>query len=59
MDNVQVNLKEGKLVLEIDPKVDFGQSKSGKSTIIASTRGSQKLMLPSGETVSISVNVYK
>lgn len=57
MDNVTVKLIDGMLHLIIDPKQRLGQSKSGKSTTIASSRGNKTLILGE-DSVTVSVNVY-
>lgn len=50
--------KDGILIIEIDLTKDFGKSKKGKSTIVASTGG----FLPIGnweEGVALNLNVVK
>ena len=58
MKNVKIKTEGRKLFIEIDLDKDFGLSKSGKTTIIASTGGNRPV---DGETVPtfIGVNVYK
>jgi len=56
MQNVEWEIKNGKLIIEIDLTKDFGPSKSGKTITIASTRGNQKV---EGTDAIIGLNVYK
>ena len=42
MQNVEWEIKDDKLIVEIDLTKNFGPSKSGKTITIASTRGNQK-----------------
>jgi hypothetical protein len=43
MQNVKWEVKDNKLIIEIDLTKEFGGSKSGKTITIASTRGNQKI----------------
>ena len=56
MQNVKWEIKDHKLIIEIDLTKDFGPSKSGKTITIASTRGNQKV---EGTDAIIGLNVYK
>ena len=56
MQNVEWEIKDNKLIIEIDLTKDFGPSKSGKTITIASTRGNQKV---EGTDAIIGLNVYK
>ena len=56
MQNVKYEVKDNKLIIEIDLTKEFGLSKSGKTITIASTRGNQKI---EGTDVVIGLNVYK
>ena len=56
MQNVKWEVKDDKLIIEIDLKMEFGPSKSGKTITIASTRGNQKI---EGTEAVIGLNVYK
>jgi hypothetical protein len=56
MQNVEWQIKDNKLIIEIDLTKDFGPSKSGKTITIASTRGNQKV---EGTDAIIGLNVYK
>lgn len=57
MKNVKMEVKNNTLTITIDLSKDFGPSKSGKTTVIASTLGNQPV--PSNESIKIGVNVYK
>lgn len=58
MKNVSMKQDGDKLVIEVDLTKDFGKSRSGKTTIIASTEGNQSV--PHGENVVyVGLNVYK
>ena len=58
--NVKVEIvKPNKLVIEIDLTKDFGESKSGKTITIASTRGNQKLYDAKNRPVTLGLNCYK
>ena len=50
--------EEGILIIKIDTKVDFAWSSTGKSTIIASSRGNKQIDLGS-ETAFLGLNLYK
>jgi len=56
MENVKWEVKDDKLIIEIDLAKDFGPSKSDKTITIASTRGNQKI---EGTDAVIGLNVYK
>ncbi len=56
MQNVEWEVKDGKLIIEIDLTKEFGLSKSGKTVTIASTRGNKNI---EGTDAVIGLNVYK
>jgi len=56
VQNVKWEVKDDKLIIEIDLTMEFGPSKSGKTITIASTRGNQKI---EGADAVIGLNVYK
>jgi hypothetical protein len=56
MQNVTYEVKDDKLIIEIDLTKEFGPSKSGKTITVASSRGNQKI---EGTDVVIGLNVYK
>jgi predicted glycoside hydrolase/deacetylase ChbG (UPF0249 family) len=51
-----MSVEDGVLTIKVDLKKDFGLSKSGKTVIIASTEGNQRV---TGTTATIGLNVYK
>lgn len=57
MKNIVMKVEGKKLVIEIDLAKDFGFSKSGKSTIVASTLGN--VSVPNNENIKIGINCYK
>jgi ABC-type transporter Mla maintaining outer membrane lipid asymmetry ATPase subunit MlaF len=57
-DNVTLTVEGGKLLIEIDGNKRLGQSKTGKSTIVATTKGNVQIGLPSGEVLYLGVNAY-
>ena len=56
MQNLKWEVKDDKLIIEIDLTKEFGPSKSGKTITVASSRGNQKI---EGTDVIIGLNVYK
>jgi len=54
MDNVKIDVKEGKATITVDLKAKGRVSASGKTTVIASTRGNQQI----AEGVFMGLNVY-
>ena len=56
MQNIKCEVKDDKLIIEIDLTKEFGPSKSGKTITVASSRGNQKV---EGTDVIIGLNVYK
>jgi len=56
MQNVEWKIEGDKLIIEVDLTKDFGLSKSGKTIIIASTQGNQRI---EGTNAIIGLNVYK
>lgn len=57
MQNVKVSTKGNLLVIEIDATQDLGFSKSGKTRMVASTNGNQKIAVAGRELV-IGLNAY-
>jgi hypothetical protein len=55
MKNVDFKVEKNKLTITVDLTKRFGASKSGKTIVIASTEGNQKI--GHGETM-IGLNVY-
>lgn len=56
MKNVELKIEKKKLIVEIDLSKEFGPSESGKTVIIASTEGSQKI---GHEDFVLGLNLYK
>jgi hypothetical protein len=56
MKNVEYKVEKKRLIIEIDLTKDFGPSESGKTIIIASTNGSQKIGY---EDAVLGLNVFK
>ena len=55
--NVKMEVKNNILTITIDLSREFGPSKSGKTTVIASTLGNKSV--PNNENIKVGVNVYK
>lgn len=56
MENVKMTRDGDKLIIEVDLSVDLGPSSSGKTNVIASTRGNAKV--PDSDA-QIGLNVYR
>jgi hypothetical protein len=50
--------EDGKIVLVIDPNAPTQRSKSGKSEVVASSRGNMPIRV-GGETFYLGLNFYK
>ncbi len=57
MKNIKMNLNDNILTITVDLSKDFGLSKSGKTSIIATTAGNKSI--PGFDNVRVGVNVYK
>lgn len=57
MDNVTMRVEGKKLIIEVDASVPGEPSTSGKTLVVASTRGAQEVMAM-GRRLSIGLNVY-
>ena len=55
MENVKVEKKGNSLVLTVDLSTKVGDSKSGKSVVIATTGGNVDV----GDGIMVGLNVYK
>lgn len=55
MQNIDIKVEGDKLTLTIDLSKSFGNSKSGKTIIIASTQGNQQV----APGVMVGLNIYK
>lgn len=56
MKNIVTKVTGNKLTIEVDLSKTFGPSKSGKTIIVASTEGNQKV---EGTEVVMGLNLYK
>lgn len=56
MKNVEMKVEGDVLTIRVDLKQDFGPSSSGKTIIIASTEGNQKV---EGCDAVVGLNVYR
>jgi hypothetical protein len=56
MENMTMEIKDGKLIITCDLNTDLGLSKSGKTRIIASSRGNAKVP---GTDATIGLNLYR
>lgn len=56
MENIKMKRDGDKLILEIDLSVELGPSRSGKTILIASTKGNKPV--PDSEA-TIGVNCFK
>jgi hypothetical protein len=56
MKNVQIATRDNHLLIDVDLSLDFGESGSGKSIVIATTEGS--VTAPDTDGVRVGLNVY-
>ena len=56
MKNIEMTTAGNILTIKVDISQRFGQSSSGKSTIVASTEGNQSV--PGHEEIKIGLNIY-
>ena len=57
-ENINAVVQDGILTITIDTSRELRTSKSGKSTIVATTGGNQKIDTPNGR-ISVGINAYK
>ena len=57
MDNVQIEVKDNKAIITIDLNKEFGPSKSGKTIVVATTRGN--VPVPGAEAYRLGLNCYR
>lgn len=57
MQNIEMRRDGDKLIVEIDLTKDFGPSTSGKTVIVASTRGNAAV--PGAEGTMIGINCFR
>jgi hypothetical protein len=55
--NVNIEVKGSTLVITCNLDEDYGPSKSGKTTIIASTEGN--IAIPGHDGIKLGLNLYK
>ncbi len=56
MENIEIDVKDNKLIIVIDLSKKGTLSKSGKSSVIASTHGNHTV---SGTDFKLGLNLYK
>ena len=56
MKNIEMTTEGDILTIKVNLSQRFGQSSSGKSTIIASSEGNQSI--PGKEEIKIGLNIY-
>ena len=56
MENMEMTVNGDELTIKVNLKQDLGLSKSGKTRIIATSRGNAKIP---GTDVTIGLNIYK
>ena len=57
MENIKIAVQGTTLVVTIDASKDLGASKSGKTRLVASTQGNQKVSI-GGRDLFLGINVY-
>lgn len=56
MVNIEKKIEGNKLIIEVDLSQDFGASGSGKSIVVASTKGNKNVGV---DDIKFGLNVYK
>ncbi len=59
MQNIEFEVKGRTLIITIDLDAPTEPSKSGKTDVIASTRGNVTVVSDGKETIKMGVNVYR
>jgi hypothetical protein len=59
MQNVQISTKANVITITIDTDLTLGDSKSGKTVLIATTGGNQAIALPDGRQIKLGVNCFQ
>jgi hypothetical protein len=59
MKNIEMSVQKNILTIKVDLSKSFGPSKSGKTTIIASTEGATSVPGSTDAAVRVGLNVYK
>lgn len=57
MQNIEMKVNGEELIIIIDLSKNFGSSKSGKSTIIATTSGN--ISIPNHPDIHLGLNLYR
>lgn len=57
MQNIKTTVKGNILTIEIDATQDLGQSKSGKTRMVATSSGNQKINV-AGRELFIGINAF-
>jgi len=57
MQNIKLVVADDKLIITMDLTKDYGRSKSGKSTIIATTAGN--ISIPDHPDIHLGLNLYR
>lgn len=57
MDNIEMKIVGNKLLIEVDLSQDFGKSSSGKTTVVASSRGNAEI--PGYPGTFMGLNIYR
>lgn len=57
MKNIELSVNGNELTIKVNLAKSFGDSKSGKTTIIASSEGGVKV--PGHEDIRMGLNVYR
>jgi hypothetical protein len=56
---MQVNVKDGHIIIKLPYDAAGKESKSGKSLTLATTNGNKPVALPDGTQIMVGVNVFK
>jgi len=59
MENVYIKREGTKLIIQVDLERTIGPSKSGKTTVVATTKGNQPIAGLNDETIYLGLNLYK
>jgi|LSQX01.3.fsa_nt_gb hypothetical protein len=57
MENIKVEAQDGKLIITVTPGAPV-PSASGKTMVVASTRGASPVTLPDGQEAMLNLNLY-
>jgi hypothetical protein len=58
VENIKIETKGNQLIITIDASQDLGMSKSGKTRLVASTQGNQKINI-GGTDLFLGINAYR